>query len=95
MELHSRRSSIHSRVRPEARCAWSPRAPAYVKVFRGPSTFITTLVALPQGGGVKRTILPMPGPRAMAASVSCYQVVQVDVRTPSDKDQLVVCGHVR
>src|SRR6185312_5175355 len=35
-----------------------------------PSTLITTLVALSQGGGVKRTMPPMPGPRAMAASVS-------------------------
>jgi hypothetical protein len=71
VELHNRRLSIHSRVRPEPRRARSPRALAYVKAFRGPSTFIMTLVALPQGGGVKRTILPMPGPRAMAASVSC------------------------
>ena len=50
--------------------------------------------ALPQGGGVKRTMLPMPGPRAMAASVSCYRVVQVDVRAPFDKGRLVVRGHV-
>ena len=70
-ELHSRRFSIHSRVRPEPRCARSPRALACVKAFGGPLTFITTLVALQQGGGVRRTILPMPGPRAMAASVSC------------------------
>ena len=35
-----------------------------------PSTLIMTLVALSQGGGVKRTMLPMPGPRAMATSVS-------------------------
>ena len=39
----------------------------------------------PQVGGVKRTMLPMPGPLAMAASVSCYRVVQVDVRAPFDK----------
>ena len=70
MELHNRRSSIHSRVRPEPRCARSPRAPACMKAFRGPSTLVTALVALPQGGGVKCTMLPMPGPRAMAASVS-------------------------
>ena len=49
---------------------------------------LTTLVALSQGGGVKRTMLPMPGPRAMAASVSCYSVVQEDVRAPFDKGQL-------
>ena len=91
MELHNRRSSIHSRVLPEPRCVRSPRAPACVKVFGETSTFITTLVALPQGGGVKRTMLPMPGPRAMAASVSCYRVVQVDVRA---KGRLVVHGHV-
>ena len=58
------------------------------------STLITTLVALPQGGGVKRTTLPMPGPRAMSASVSYYRVVQVDVRAPFDKGRLVVRGHV-
>ena len=49
VELHNRR------------CAWSPRALACVKAFRGPSTFITTLVALPQRGGVKRTMLSCPG----------------------------------
>ena len=52
VELHNRRLSIHSRVRPKLRCARSPRALACVKAFRGPSTFIMTLVALPQGGGV-------------------------------------------
>ena len=71
-----------------------PPSPGLVKAFREPSTLVTTLVALPQGGGVKRTMLPMPGPRAMAASVSCYRVVQVDVRAPFDKGRLVVRGHV-
>ena len=33
-------------------------------------------------------------PRAMAALVSCYRVVQVDVRAPFDKGRLVVRGHV-
>ena len=94
VELHNRRLSIHSRVRLEPRHARSPRALAYMKAFRGPSTFITTLVALPQGGGVKRTILLMPGPRAMAASVSYYRVVHVDVRAPFNKGRLVVHGHV-
>ena len=94
MEFHNRRLSIHSRVWPEPQCARSPRALACVKAFRGSPTFITTLVALPQVGGVKRAMLPMPGPRAMAASVSCYRVVQVDVYAPFDKGQLLVCGHV-
>jgi len=71
MELRNRRSSTHSRVQSEPRCARSPRAPAYVKVFGEPSTLVTALVALPQGGGVKQAMLPMPGPRAMDASVSC------------------------
>ena len=93
-ELHNRWWPIHLRVQPEPRCARSPRALACMKAFRGPSTFITTLVALPQGGGVKRTMLPMPEPRAMAASVSCYRVVQVDVRALIDKGRLVVRGHV-
>ena len=43
---------------------------------------------------MKCTMLPMPGPRAMAASVSCYRVVQVDIRAPFDKGRLVVRGHV-
>jgi hypothetical protein len=93
-QLHNRRSLTHSRVRPEPWCARSPRATAHVKAFGKPSTLVTALVALPQGGGVKRTMLPMPGPRAMAASVSCYRVVQVDVRAPFDKGRLVVHGHV-
>ena len=45
-------------------------------------------------GRVNRTMLPMIVPRAMAASVSCYRVVQVDVRAPFDKGRLVVRGHV-
>ena len=55
---------------------------------------ITTLVTFPQGGGVKRAMLPMPEPQAMAASVSRYRVVQVDVRALFDKSRLVVRGHV-
>ena len=94
VELHNRWLSIHSMVKPEPRCAGSPRALACVKTFKGPSTFITTLIALQQGGEVKRTMLPMPGPRSIAASVSYYRVVQVDVRAPFDKDQFVVRGHV-
>ena len=94
MEFHNRWQLISSRVWPEPRCARSPRALACVKAFRGPSTFITTLVALPRGGGVKRTMIPKPGPQAMAALVSCYRVVQVDVRAPFDKGRLVVRGHV-
>jgi len=93
-ELHNRQSSTYSRVRPKPRCARSPRASAYVKAFREPSTLVMALIALPQGGGVKRTMQPMPGPRAMAASVSCYRVVQVDIRAPFDKGRLVVRGHV-
>ena len=30
----------------------------------------------------------------MAASVSCYRVVQVDVHTPFDNGRLVVHGHI-
>ena len=55
-----------------------PLSPGLREGVQGTLVFIMTLVALPQGGGVKRTMLPMPGPRAMAASVSCYRVVQVD-----------------
>ena len=49
-------------VLPVATRQWVLTDNTCVKAFRGSSTFITTLVALPQGGGVKRTILPMPGP---------------------------------
>ena len=59
-----------------------------------PSTLVTALVTLSQGGEVKCTMLPMPELLAMAASVSCYRVVQVDVRAPFDKGRLVVRGHV-
>jgi len=51
-------------------CGEPPSPGPYEGVQGKPSTSITTLVALPQGGGVKRTMLPMPGPRAMVASVS-------------------------
>ena len=71
-----------------------PPSPGLHQGVQGTLEFITTLVALPQGGGVKRTMLPMPGPRAMAASVSYYRGVQVDVRAPFDKGRLVVHGHV-
>ena len=43
---------------------------------------------------MKRAMLPMPGPRVMAASVSCYRIVQVDVRAPFDQGRLMVRGHV-
>ena len=76
-----------------AMCEEPPR-PGLQKGVQGSLDFDTTLVALPQGGGVKRAMLPMPGPRAMAASVSCYRVVQVDVRAPFDKGRLMVRGHV-
>ena len=71
-----------------------PPSPGLRKGIQGTLDFGMALVALPQGGGVKRTMLPMPGPRAMAASVSCYRVVQVDIRAPFDKGRLVVRGHV-
>ena len=71
-----------------------PASPGLREGIQGTLDFVTTLIALPQGGGVKRAMLPMPGPRAMAASVSCYRVVQVDVRAPFDKGRLMVHGHV-
>ena len=71
-----------------------PPSPDLRKGIQGSLDFDTTLVAHPQGGGVKRAMLPMPGPRAMVASESCYRVVQVDVRAPFDKGRLVVHGHV-
>ena len=74
-------------------CEEAP-SPGLCEGIQGTLDFVTTLVALPQRGGVKRTMLPMPGPRAMATSVSCYRVVQVDVRALFDKGRLAVRGHV-
>ena len=71
-----------------------PPSPGLREGVQGTLDFVTTLVALQQGGGVKRAMLPMPGPRAMAASVSYYRAVQVDVRAPFDKGWFVVRGHV-
>ena len=71
-----------------------PSSPGLCKGIQGTLDLVMALVTLPQGGGVKHTMLPMPGPRAMAASVSYYRVVQVDVRAPFDKGQLVVRGHI-
>ena len=71
-----------------------PPSPGLREGVSGTLDFVTSLVALPQGGGVKHYMLPMPGPRVMAASVSCYRVVQVDVRDPFDKGRLAVPEHV-
>ena len=49
-----------------------PPSPGLCEGIHGrPRLRVTTLVALPQGGGVKETRLPMPGARVMDASVSC------------------------
>ena len=40
-------------------------------ILGNPRLYVMNLVALPQGGGVKETRLPMPGARVMDASVSC------------------------
>ena len=71
-----------------------PPSPGLREGVQGTLDSVMTLVALPQGGGVKRAMLPMPGPRAMVASVSCYRVVKVDVHAPFDKGRLAVRGHV-
>ena len=71
-----------------------PPSPSLREGVQGSLNFVTTLVTLPQRGGMKRAMLPMPGPRAKVASVSCYWVVQVDVRAPFDKGRLVVWRHV-
>ena len=71
-----------------------PPSPGLREGISGTLDFVTSLVSLPQGGGVKHAMLPMPGPRVMAASVRCYRVVQVDVRAPFGKGRLVVCAHV-
>ena len=54
-----------------AACEEPPSLGLCEGVQGNPRLRITSLVALPQGGGVKRAMLPMPGPRAMVASVSC------------------------
>ena len=48
-----------------------PPSPGLCEGVQGnPRLSVTSLVPLPQGGGVKCAMLPMPGPRAMVASVS-------------------------
>ena len=54
-----------------AACEEPPSLGLCEGVQGNPRLSVTTLVALSQGGGVKRAMIPMPGPRAMVASVSC------------------------
>ena len=54
-----------------AACEEPPSLGLSEGVQENPRLSVTTLVALSQGGGVKCTMLPMPGPRVMVASVSC------------------------
>ena len=44
-----------------------PPSPSLREGIQGFLDFLTTLVTLPQGGGVKRAKLPTPGPRVMVA----------------------------
>jgi hypothetical protein len=56
--------------------------------------FIRLLVVLPRDRRVRRPRLPSSGPRIVGSSLSYYQVIQVDVRAPFDKVQLMVRRHV-
>jgi hypothetical protein len=55
---------------------------------------IRPLVVLPRDRGVRCPRLPSSGSRIVGSSLSCYQVIQVDVRSPFDKGRLVVRRHV-
>jgi hypothetical protein len=56
--------------------------------------FTRPFVVPPQDRGVRHPQLPSSGSRIAGSSSSCYRVIQVDVRAPFDKGQLVVRGHV-
>jgi hypothetical protein len=55
---------------------------------------ICPLAVLPRDRGVRCPRLPSSGSRIVGSSLSCYQVIQVDVRAPFDKGRLVVRRHV-
>jgi hypothetical protein len=55
---------------------------------------ICPFAVLPQDRGVKRPRLPSRGSRIAGSSLSCYRVIQVDVRALFDRGRLVVRGHV-
>jgi hypothetical protein len=51
---------------------------------------IRPLAVLPRDRGMRYPRLPSSGSRIAGSSLSCYQVIQVDVRAPFDKGRLVV-----
>jgi hypothetical protein len=55
---------------------------------------IHPFAVLLQDGGMRHPRLPSHVSRVVDSSLSCYQVIQVDVRAPFDKGQLVVRRHV-
>jgi hypothetical protein len=75
--------------------ASSPRAWAQLRRSRGALCLITRPFAVPpRDRGVRHPQLPSSGWRIAGSSLSCYRVVQVDVRAPFDKGRLVVRRHV-
>jgi hypothetical protein len=61
---------------------------------RGSVLFTRPFAVPPQDTGVRHPQLPSSGSRITGFSLSCYRVVQVDVRAPFDKGRLVVRRHV-
>jgi hypothetical protein len=55
---------------------------------------VRPFAVLLQDKGVRRPRLPSHGSRIAGSSLSCYQVIQVDVRAPLDKGRLMVRRHV-
>jgi hypothetical protein len=56
--------------------------------------FLRPFVVPSRDRGVRCPRLPSSGSRIMGFSLSCYRVVQVDVRAPFDKGRLVVWRHI-
>jgi hypothetical protein len=57
-------------------------------------SLIRPLASLLQDREVRCPGLPSSGSQIAGSSLSCYQVIQVDVRAPFDKGRLVVWRHV-
>ena len=63
VEFHNRAIGDLSEDMALAVACEEPPSPGLCEGIQGnPCLCVTALVALPQGGGVERTMLPMPGP---------------------------------
>jgi hypothetical protein len=73
----------------------APRAWAHARRSGRALHLVLTPLRCPSTGqGVRRPRLPSSGSRIVGSSLSCYRVIQVDVRAPFDKGRLVVRRHI-